>query len=819
MTDHVSSARAASRRRRYAALIAAGVLLPLPVLAGCSDDGSAEAIAASQDIAPASRPNVKDGGTVRWAVDGMPGTLNAFQTDADATTTRITGAVLPALFTIDDRGTPQRSADYLDAADVSAREPKQVVTYKLNAKARWSDGRAIGAADFIAQWQALRGKDNAFWTARNAGYDRIDKVQQGANAHEVKVTFGKPYADWQSLFTPLYPKSVMSDANAFNDGAREQLKVGAGPFTIQKRDADSGRIVLARNTKWWGAPAKLDRIVLEVLPRDKRAAALTSGTIDVAEVDQVAAKKVSSARAKPNKSKGKDSGNAGPQAGSPAAGAPAADGAEARKAEKMSPRKAAEVASLRGYAVRKALEPAYTQLALNGSSGPLADERVRRGVARAIDRQALADTVLKPLGLPSRPLGSHLVMAGQKGYADQSDALGDQDTGAAKSLLADAGWKAGDGVEEAATPRPAGKKSAAASKSAAPGKSPSADASDNRLVDGSDGRNPQRPGAEGHGSRVKANSHEAGARPAAAEAPLSFAGAVGSEVQQAALLRQSASFYKAAAADQKETADGDTDSAAYDKFRRYKKRAARALGAAEAIETGQAHHLPGSGGRAGAPHPDAKPGDASDGDKAAGEAKAGKPEADKADKADKAAAARVPLLKKDGKPLALRFVLPDGAGSEQLRAVGDRIAAMLGKIGVQTSVQKVADKSYFQDHIASGDYDLALYSWPGTAFPATDARPIYAKPQPAPDGSLTVEQNYTRVGTDHIDQLFEQATSELDGDAAHTLVEQADARIWAAAGSIPLYQRPELVAAKKSLANVGAFGFGSPRFQDIGYKK
>jgi peptide/nickel transport system substrate-binding protein len=154
-----------------------------------------------------------------------------------------------------------------------------------------------------------------------------------------------------------------------------------------------------------------------------------------------------------------------------------------------------------------------------------------------------------------------------------------------------------------------------------------------------------------------------------------------------------------------------------------------------------------------------------------------------------------------------------------LRAVGDRIAAMLSKIGVQTSVQKVADKSYFQDHIASGDYDLALYSWPGTAFPATDARPIYAKPQPAPDGSLTVEQNYTRVGSDRIDQLFEQAAGELDADAAHTLVEQADARIWSAAGSIPLYQRPELVVTKKSLVNVGAFGFASPHFQDIGYKK
>lgn len=48
---------------------------------------------------------------------------------------------------------------------------------------------------------------------------------------------------------------------------------------------------------------------------------------------------------------------------------------------------------------------------------------------------------------------------------------------------------------------------------------------------------------------------------------------------------------------------------------------------------------------------------------------------------------------------------------------------------------------------------------------------------------------------------------------------KADARIWAAAGSVPLYQRPELVAVKPALVNAGAFGLGAPRFQDIGWKK
>lgn len=115
---------------------------------------------------------------------------------------------------------------------------------------------------------------------------------------------------------------------------------------------------------------------------------------------------------------------------------------------------------------------------------------------------------------------------------------------------------------------------------------------------------------------------------------------------------------------------------------------------------------------------------------------------------------------------------------------------MLDRIGVRTEIHKVPDESFFRDHIASGEYDLALYSWPGTAFPATDGRPIHAKPEPAADGSLLVEQNYTRVGTDHIDQLFERAAAELDEEAARDLLHRADARIWAAAGSIPSSSGP-----------------------------
>src|SRR5690606_6906148 len=69
------------------------------------------------------------------------------------------------------------------------------------------------------------------------------------------------------------------------------------------------------------------------------------------------------------------------------------------------------------------------------------------------------------------------------------------------------------------------------------------------------------------------------------------------------------------------------------------------------------------------------------------------------------------------------------------------------------------------------------------------------------------------------DQLFDQAISTLSDSARRSLIRKADSRIWAAAGSIPLYQRPQLTAARKNLANTGAFGFRTPVYEDMGFLK
>ncbi|MGW7071112.1 ABC transporter family substrate-binding protein [Streptomyces sp. NPDC054855] len=755
-------------RLRSAVFLATGVLA-LPALAACSSQDEAGTPTAGQDIAPASRDLVADGGTMNWAVESMPETLNSFQSDADAGTSRIAGAVLPSMFRLDAQGRAERNTDFLESAEVVEREPKQVVLYKLNQQAVWSDGREIGADDFAAQQRALSGKDSAYWTARNAGYDRIEKIERGADNLEVRVTFDKPYADWRSLFSPLYPKEVMGTPDTFNDGARRKLKVSAGPFAVQDFDSKADEVTLVRNPRWWGRPAKLNQLVLREVPREKRAAALAEGKVDLAEIDAPEARRITNAA--------RDKGVQGPLGHGPEAhltpakalrswavahgsDEEAADTEQhARKrTDKAIKKYATEQSGLRGYTVRKSLEPAYTQLALNGTEGPLADDRVRRAVARALDRKELAKAVLSPLGLPAEPVGSHLALAGQHAYADNSGALGDQDTAEARALLADAGWTPGGPLKEPKGKTAGGEADTKKAKSDSASDSDSGSDADSDSESGDDGtyvvgEDDQKPGDSGTSVLAPA--------PAAA-------------YQRAALTRQAASL----------TAPGEAD----------KEKKKDPGGHAKQHAEKRADKQAAKGGAPGAYAP-------------------------KGTAAPAATAAAGGPMAKDGKPLTLRFVLPSGDGSESLRTVADRISRMLEKIGIRTETAKVADESYFKDHIASGQYDLALYSWPATAFPATDARPIFAKPVPAADGSLNVEQNYTRVGTDHIDQLFDQAMGELDEDESRALVKKADARIWAEAGSIPLYQRPQLMAARTNLANAGAFGFQVPNYEDMGFLK
>jgi len=72
------------------------------------------------------------------------------------------GALMPGMFNIDPLAQPVVNTDYATSAVLTATEPKQIVTYKLNPKATWDDGTPITKTDFGRVYlegdKPLRGK-------------------------------------------------------------------------------------------------------------------------------------------------------------------------------------------------------------------------------------------------------------------------------------------------------------------------------------------------------------------------------------------------------------------------------------------------------------------------------------------------------------------------------------------------------------------------------------------------------------------------------------------------------------------------------------
>ncbi|HEY6748613.1 MAG TPA: ABC transporter family substrate-binding protein [Mycobacteriales bacterium] len=159
---------------------------------------------------------------------------------------------------------------------------KQVVTYKINPKAVWSDGQPITSKDFefTARLQkSVDPKDGGCADLlASTGYEQIGSVEGTDNDKTVTVTFTKPYGDWRQLFT-LFPQHLMDKTDPKANCAVVKkgwpvaggVPLSSGPYLLDKAGIDVGKktMILTKNPKWWGAePSKLDRIIIQNIGSD-----------------------------------------------------------------------------------------------------------------------------------------------------------------------------------------------------------------------------------------------------------------------------------------------------------------------------------------------------------------------------------------------------------------------------------------------------------------------------------------------------------------------------------------------------------------------
>ncbi|WP_329084250.1 ABC transporter family substrate-binding protein [Streptosporangium sp. NBC_01469] len=380
------------------ALAAALAMAVAPGLAGCGGGGGGKPggpapVVKAYDVNPVARDRIADGGVLRWGINEYPSNWNLNHIDGNlATVKRVMDALLPSPFRSDAKGKISPNTDYLSEGRVTAHEPRQVVTLTLNPRARWSDGTPITWEDYRAQWQALNGRDADYRVASTTGYQNIEKVARGRDDHQVVVTFAKPFGDWQSLFAPLYPRSANATAEAFNTAWLNRVPVTAGPFEFVAFDPTAKTVTIARDDRWWGDRAKLDRIIYRSLESDALVGAFSNGELDTFDI-----------------------------------GPSAPDYARAK--------------STPDAIVRQAAGPDFRHITMNGESAVLSDPKVRRAIAMGINRQAIAQSDLQGLDWPIVLLNNHFFMNTQEGYRDNAGEIGTYDPGRAGRELDAAGWK------------------------------------------------------------------------------------------------------------------------------------------------------------------------------------------------------------------------------------------------------------------------------------------------------------------------------------------------------------------------------------------
>jgi peptide/nickel transport system substrate-binding protein len=78
--------------------------------------------------------------------------------------------------------------------------------------------------------------------------------------------------------------------------------------------------------------------------------------------------------------------------------------------------------------------------------------------------------------------------------------------------------------------------------------------------------------------------------------------------------------------------------------------------------------------------------------------------------------------------------------------------------------------------------------------------------------------DFSKIGSPELDKLLSEANTELDPQKRVDLTYQADQMIWEEGHSVTLYQRPDLVACKKTFVNFGALGYADIDYSIIGFK-
>ncbi|MBX2837695.1 MAG: ABC transporter family substrate-binding protein [Gammaproteobacteria bacterium] len=165
------------------------------------------------------------------------------------------------------------------------------------------------------------------------------------------------------------------------------------------------------------------------------------------------------------------------------------------------------------------------------------------------------------------------------------------------------------------------------------------------------------------------------------------------------------------------------------------------------------------------------------------------------------------VREKDNQKLVLRFTQVATVKASENEAL--QAQSMLKDIGIQLDIVTVP-VSRFGPTLTGHEFEIIAFSWIGTPYPFSGIKQLYGT------GSGS---NFAQLSMPEVDELAEQIAFEIDPEKRIALANKADEIIWTNVHTLPLYQRPELIAVRSDLANYGAFGLSSVQWENVGFMK
>jgi peptide/nickel transport system substrate-binding protein len=199
---------------------------------------------------------------------------------AGSSTPTLMSSVLPSAYVISPKLISEVNTNLLVSVEATSTTPL-IIQYVINPRAVWSDGVPVSADDFIYAWQSQRG-DGVDVTGRpdqvasTLGYRDVASVTPSGGGKTVTVKFSTPYTDWRDMFDHMVPAHIAKQVgwNHGFDNFSPAIDLSAGPMMVQSV-SPTGTAVLVPNPRWWGTPAVVDKVTVNVAP----SASTWSGTL------------------------------------------------------------------------------------------------------------------------------------------------------------------------------------------------------------------------------------------------------------------------------------------------------------------------------------------------------------------------------------------------------------------------------------------------------------------------------------------------------------------------------------------------------------